>query len=716
MKMPLPVARAIVLLAGSIGLLAADPASAQPPTTITQKTATPIWFACGSDRSPIVGKYEALGGPQGILGQPTTPEGKTPDGIGCFRHFEHGSIYFSPQTGSHDIESEIRDKWAALGWEKSQLGYPTTDETKTPDGVGRFNHFQGGSIYWSPSTGAHEVHGAIVEKWASLGWERSALGYPKTDEGMTPDGVGRFGHFQGGSIYWTPTTGAHEVHGAIVEKWASLGWEQSLLGYPTTDESVTPDGVGRFNHFRSGSIYWTPETGAQEVHGWIRDKWASLGWERSCLGYPTGDRYFAGGKWKQDFRNGTITEGKAYACGCFDWGQPPPGIVAGLKHSTNQAYKQLVWDGSRFDAASNSGAPSLFIRQNGGDRGGGSGEGYYWYETTGEGFEFPEDARTWHNLQVYLPSGLVLGLKHSLNQHDKTLTWLPSGESSNWTPRSFDPASDTGALAPRLLRQHGGDLGASEGEGFSWYEVAYEGGDDTCTNSLPGGLVFGLKHSNNQPAKKFRWRGETYDAADRGGPRPSGFARCHGGDLGAGEGAGFYWFETMGSGSSEQVQMVSCETQPWAPDFVPKIQLFSQTVVDADKARLEWRVESGPSCTIRIVGGINFDNLPAIGNKEIPRGCIAGGWDYEFTLIVRCGKNEARQSLTVPRSCPGAPTPALNPYCFKATQASVVTSCFAFCVAAPNADAAKQLAQAYASNATVTEITQAQFSSGNACK
>jgi hypothetical protein len=79
------------------------------------------------------------------------------------------------------------------------------------------------------------------------------------------------------------------VIGAIRDKWLSLGGEGSFLGQPLTDELTTPDGVGRFNHFQGGSIYWTPNTGAFEVHGAIRDRWAELGWERSYLGYPTSD-------------------------------------------------------------------------------------------------------------------------------------------------------------------------------------------------------------------------------------------------------------------------------------------------------------------------------------------------------------------------------------------------------------------------------------------
>ncbi|MGZ3630290.1 MAG: LGFP repeat-containing protein [Ktedonobacteraceae bacterium] len=149
-----------------------------------------------------------------------------------------------------------------LGGANGFLGPAVSDETVAPDGVGRFRHYQNGSIYSTPQTAPHEVHGRIRDKWSSLGWERSFLGYPMTDETGTPDGVGRFNHFQDGSIYWTPQTDAHEVHGLIHEKWASLGFERSSLGYPTSDELAAPDGVGRVSNFQRGSIYWSNQTGA----------------------------------------------------------------------------------------------------------------------------------------------------------------------------------------------------------------------------------------------------------------------------------------------------------------------------------------------------------------------------------------------------------------------------------------------------------------------
>jgi uncharacterized protein with LGFP repeats len=132
------------------------------------------------DMSAIDDHYGQLGGPGGFLGVPVD------EGAG-----------------------NIRVKWSQLGGHKSFLGYPVTDETGTPDGRGRFNHFEGGSVYWTPETGPHEVHGDIRGKWQSMGWETSFLGYPTSDE-HSPKGDAhtRISAFEGGHIVWTPESGA----------------------------------------------------------------------------------------------------------------------------------------------------------------------------------------------------------------------------------------------------------------------------------------------------------------------------------------------------------------------------------------------------------------------------------------------------------------------------------------------------------------------------
>lgn len=219
---------------------------------------------------PITIKYLSLGGASGWLGAALTGINTCPDGVGKYQHYANGSIYWHPLTAAHEVHGLIRARWTSLGWEKSFLGYPLTDESKCPDGIGRYNHFQGGSIYWSPATGAWEVHGAIRDKYAALGWEKSFLGYPLTNESTCPDGVGKYNHFQGGSIYWSPASGAHEVHGAIKTHWASLGWEKSFLKYPISDELAVFGGAGRISHFQKGSIYWSPTAGVRVLKEKVR--------------------------------------------------------------------------------------------------------------------------------------------------------------------------------------------------------------------------------------------------------------------------------------------------------------------------------------------------------------------------------------------------------------------------------------------------------------
>ena len=98
----------------------------------------------------------------------------------------------------------IRDTRAELGWEPGVLGYPVSDERKTPDGAGRYNVFERGSVYWTEATGAHEVLGRIRDKYAELGWEAGALGYPVSGERDVPGG--KRSDFQHGSITWKADT------------------------------------------------------------------------------------------------------------------------------------------------------------------------------------------------------------------------------------------------------------------------------------------------------------------------------------------------------------------------------------------------------------------------------------------------------------------------------------------------------------------------------
>jgi len=207
----------------------------------------------------IDGKYFELGGEDGWLGPPTTTESLTPNGLGSYRHYQNGSIYWKHVLPvAFEVHGLIRQKWAELGWENSFLGFPLSDETPTPDPrkYGRFNNFDGGVVAWSPATGAHETHGLILQRWLQLGRE-GGFGFPLTDELTAPDTIGRYNHFEIGSIYWSPTTGAHEVTDNIKAMWANSGWEQGPLGYPVAAPGrLTPTSSPTdFQDFQHGSIY-----------------------------------------------------------------------------------------------------------------------------------------------------------------------------------------------------------------------------------------------------------------------------------------------------------------------------------------------------------------------------------------------------------------------------------------------------------------------------
>ncbi len=295
----------------------------------------------------INAKYAEAGGADGVLGRSLGAVTATPNNAGFSRSFQAGAIYWHPNTGAHALHGPILARWRELGAETGFLGFPSSDVAPGTDvrAEGFFAHFQGGSIYWSPPS----QFGGVITGVSVAGTALGALA-ATASTAATPAGPRRLGANLAAAAFDTPaamlsppeprtaavdgaagaqalersvgstatldlgaalgdrahvdlqtgidlnrpvfqsSAGAFEVHGAIRERYLALGAEASILGYPRTDESGTPDGRGRFNHFQGGSIYWTAGTGAHEVHGLIRDRWAALGWERNPqLGYPISD-------------------------------------------------------------------------------------------------------------------------------------------------------------------------------------------------------------------------------------------------------------------------------------------------------------------------------------------------------------------------------------------------------------------------------------------
>ncbi|WP_427174754.1 LGFP repeat-containing protein [Arthrobacter sp. 92] len=224
---------------------------------------------------------------------------------GCYQNYTGGVIHWTATTGAFATKGAIDAAWAALGWETGALGYPTSNEIGGLKNGGVYQNFQHGVIHWSPATGAHATKGAIDAAWAAQNWENGGLGYPTSNEIALKNGA--YQTFEGGVIHWSPATGAHITQGAIDAAWAGLNWENGFLGYPTSNEIGNLKNGGVYQNFQGGVIYWSAGSGAHANAGAIRTAYASQGWENGRLGYPTTNEYASGAGVAQDYQGGRIT-------------------------------------------------------------------------------------------------------------------------------------------------------------------------------------------------------------------------------------------------------------------------------------------------------------------------------------------------------------------------------------------------------------------------
>lgn len=239
---------------------------------------------------PKRNKSREGGWEQGPLGYPLTDEMPTQDRVGAFCHFQRGSIYhcqaLPPDKRTFRVQGIVRDIWAREGWERSKYGYPTSDTDVRQDGLTHFGEFQHGVIEWFP----HEAFTAIEGKYAAYSGEAGPLGEPTEPFKVCPDGIGYYRHYKNGCIYWHPKMGAAAVFEPIRRKWGELDWERGLLGYPLRDEVQLPN--GRCCAFQKEGGYIYHKNGSSDafvVYGDIGRKYAALGWEQSPLGFPVSD-------------------------------------------------------------------------------------------------------------------------------------------------------------------------------------------------------------------------------------------------------------------------------------------------------------------------------------------------------------------------------------------------------------------------------------------
>ncbi len=330
----------------------------------------------------ITAAWEASGGDAGPLG-PRTGD-VYPVGAGFAQNFASGKMFFTPATGARSMQGAILEKYESTGGPADgDLGFPTIDEGpgRAPDSRNStFSAPDNPVIFWTPATGAHVVRGPINAAWDKLGGSAGTLGVPTEDETydgsvvtqkftggelsydsraktfttVPPELAGQLGDlsipddpvvainaarraaggalgplgvaegdpykigedgmaqdFVNGTIFYSPDTGANVVTGQVLAKYESVGGPEGDLGFPITGEQdggLAPSSrISTFAAADKPVIFWTPDHGAFIVRGAMNAAWEKLGGATGELGAPVADQTQNGDVITQRFSGGAIS-------------------------------------------------------------------------------------------------------------------------------------------------------------------------------------------------------------------------------------------------------------------------------------------------------------------------------------------------------------------------------------------------------------------------
>ncbi|MBY0290308.1 MAG: N-acetylmuramoyl-L-alanine amidase [Mycobacteriaceae bacterium] len=123
-------------------------------------------------------RWESMGGPNGALGAPRSPEASG-EGPTRYANFERGAIYWSPASGAEPVTGKIYKAWGSLGFERGALGLPTSGEIHEPQWI--VQNFQHGTLNFDRQNGTvtRVIDGVPTE-------------LPKADTAKTPVQLERF--------------------------------------------------------------------------------------------------------------------------------------------------------------------------------------------------------------------------------------------------------------------------------------------------------------------------------------------------------------------------------------------------------------------------------------------------------------------------------------------------------------------------------------------
>jgi uncharacterized protein with LGFP repeats len=97
---------------------------------------------------PILAKWETLNDEQKKdLGAPYDNQKTTLDNTGVYQQYDDGVLIYKNGGPVYLVWGKIRDAWNDVQASQGKLGYPTSDETKEPDGSYK-STFEHGTVTW----------------------------------------------------------------------------------------------------------------------------------------------------------------------------------------------------------------------------------------------------------------------------------------------------------------------------------------------------------------------------------------------------------------------------------------------------------------------------------------------------------------------------------------------------------------------------------------
>ena len=153
---------------------------------------------------------------------------------------------------------------------------------------------------------AYLLTGGLLAAYEGAGGPGSSLGYPASD----PTATGRQNFENQTALGGDPV---QIVSGAILTRWAQLGYESGALGNPASPVSrfLTFNATaGRAQNFRNGAILLA-ETGLQAnrpyyVTGVVAAKYTEIGGPMGSSGLPVSDEFQVGAGRRQEFEGATL--------------------------------------------------------------------------------------------------------------------------------------------------------------------------------------------------------------------------------------------------------------------------------------------------------------------------------------------------------------------------------------------------------------------------